>query len=53
MTLKELEPYLWYSKLNGNVKLVSCFGCIISITDEWVRYISPAALFDYTGHRVA
>jgi hypothetical protein len=46
------EKYLWYSKLNGNIKKLSCFGCFIDIDDEWVRYVSPFALFDPTGHEI-
>jgi hypothetical protein len=44
------DKYLWYSKLNGNIKKLSCFGCFIDIGDEWTRYVSPSTLFDYTGH---
>jgi hypothetical protein len=44
------DKYLWYTKLNGNIQVISCFGHFIDIGDEWARYVSPDTLFDYTGH---
>ena len=46
-----LYKYLWYSKHNAP-HIINCFGCFITITDEWCKYVDMLSYFYEDGKSV-